>query len=109
MDQVENKIPNELIAPEKQVELCNAINVAIAADKIVTIDVSESSVQIAGAFPNDIGVILVMSYNWHQDCVPIMWFKADYQTILARTLHGTDIEVIHMRNCEPQFSETMAG
>jgi len=94
---MENKMPNEFMSPEKQLELCNAINAATATGKIVTIDIvaATRNIQIAGAFPNDIGVILVASLDWHyRDCVPILWFNNSW-TILARFPASADAEVIY--------------
>jgi hypothetical protein len=97
MDQIENKLPNKIMAPEKQLEICNAINAAIAAGKIVTVEYPSvaHSTQIAGAAPNCSGVILVAHLDWnYRDFLPMTWFHDNY-TVLARFPAKIDADVIY--------------
>ena len=85
---------------ERIIEICNAVNGAVAADKIVTIDSPGiiHAIQIAGAFPNCGGLVFVKHMNWDdRDHVPILWFDDKY-TIRAYLQSGASMEIIHKPN-----------
>ena len=48
------------LAPEKVLELCNAINAAVHAGKIVTLDDSVVTIQVGGAIPG-----FILNQNIH--------------------------------------------
>ena len=57
------------LSPAKQLEICNAINAAVVADKTVTMDsVSKGdSILITGAFPGWYGVRVITARGWEID------------------------------------------
>jgi len=66
---------HKTLSPEKQLEICNAINAAVVAGKTVTADRTDTAHanQLAGAFPNCGEVCLILHLNWcYRDCVPMM-------------------------------------
>ena len=55
------------LSPEKMLEICNGINAAVVAKKVVTLDLIDiaHTIQIAGAFPNVTGVYCILHNDWH--------------------------------------------
>ena len=91
---------NEKMTPEKQIEICNAINAAIAIGKIVTVDLPDIAhvTQIAGAFPNCDDILLVMHLHWDsRESVPILRL-GNKHTIRAYFPATTEMDVIHNPN-----------
>ena len=95
----------ETLSPEKQLEICNAVNTAVATGKIVTMNSLDyvHAIQIAGAFPNVDGVILVAHLDWSPNSVPILWLNNKY-IIRVYSTCGTDMDTIHT----PQDVETLS-
>ena len=81
------------LAPEKQLEICNTINVALVAGKTVTIDRIPAGVttQIVGAYPDSWGVSVLKRGNWKDpDTAPVIRLDDAY---VIRAYFPTDDKV----------------
>lgn len=95
MAKKENKLPSKTKA-----EVCNAINVAVACGKTVTVDYPgvAHTTQIAGAFPNALGVCCIQHLDWpalRSYTVPVIWlFKG--AIVRAYRPQETTVEILYV-------------
>ena len=85
--------------PETMIEVCNAINTAVAMGKTVTVDYpgTAHTTQIAGAFPNSYGIGCILHLNWpsfEAGNLPTTWLRKG-GIVRAYRPQETTVEILY--------------